>query len=416
MSDMKRVVIIGGGTFSHVRSHLALAAPAFGTTAKQLAALSHKRFDKMVIDLHLTKMADPSSTLVTNDDVALLVDKLIYSNTTKVVFFNAAMCDFRGQVNSMRSGKHVKRLKSRGETHCMELIAEVKIIKRIREQRKDIFLVGFKTTCGASPEAQFEAGLRLLKQSSCNLVMCNDVETRTNFIVTPEEGVYMLGEERGEVLKELVEMAYLRSHLSFTRSTVVSGDPVVWGHPMMPKALVRVVAHCIQEGAYKKFGGVTTGHFAAKIGPRHFLTSIRKTDFNKILDVGMVEVRTDGDDNVISFGAKPSVGGQSQRAIFDAFPKLNCIVHFHCPMKFDANINIPERSQREFECGSHECGHNTRDGLVEVEDGIWCVMLKEHGPNIVFNGDIDPQRVVDFISENFDLHETTAGFQAVYED
>lgn len=43
----KRVVIIGGGTFSHLRTHLALAAPAFGTTAKQL-------FEKVYLGLKTT--------------------------------------------------------------------------------------------------------------------------------------------------------------------------------------------------------------------------------------------------------------------------------------------------------------------------------------------------------------------------
>jgi hypothetical protein len=33
------------------------------------------------------------------------------------------------------------------------------------------------------------------------------------------------------------------------------------------------------------------------------------------------------------------------------------------------------RSQRPFECGSHQCGRNTSDGLREIEDGIWAVML-----------------------------------------
>lgn len=43
----KRVVILGGGTFSHVRTHLALAAPAFGTTAKQLYTKCKKEFKNM---------------------------------------------------------------------------------------------------------------------------------------------------------------------------------------------------------------------------------------------------------------------------------------------------------------------------------------------------------------------------------
>lgn len=33
---MKKIIILGGGTFSPIRNHLSLCAPAFGTTAKYL--------------------------------------------------------------------------------------------------------------------------------------------------------------------------------------------------------------------------------------------------------------------------------------------------------------------------------------------------------------------------------------------
>lgn len=35
--------------------------------------------------------------------------------------------------------------------------------------------------------------------------------------------------------------------------------------------------------------------------------------------------------------------------------------------------------------------------------------LDQHGPNIVFNRNIDPQEVIDFIEENFDLKGKTGG-------
>ena len=34
--NKKQTVILGGGTFYHIRNHLSLATPAFGTTAKYL--------------------------------------------------------------------------------------------------------------------------------------------------------------------------------------------------------------------------------------------------------------------------------------------------------------------------------------------------------------------------------------------
>jgi len=409
----KKIAVLGGGTFSHVRAHLSLAAPAFGTTAKQIAEMCEKRFSHMDVDLALTKMADPSSYVVTNDDVDKVVDFIINDNTIKIVFFNYALCDFDGKIGDIESGKHATRLETAAGDVTMTLTPSEKIIGKIRKTRKDIFLVGFKTTCGATEQEQFSKGLDLMKKTSCNIVLANDIETRKNLIITPEEGVYGRNMTRKECLEELVDIAWHRTHLSFTRSTVVGGTPVSWADAQVYPSLREVVNFCVAKGAYKEFKGATTGHFAAKLGPNKFLTSIRKTNFNDIHKNGMVIVETDGDDNVIAYGAKPSVGGQSQRIIFGTYDDCDCIVHFHCPLKKDSIIGIPVVSQREYECGSHQCGENTANGLSKFGN-LYCVMLENHGPNIVFNHSIDPQEVINFIEENFDLGKSTSGFEKVY--
>lgn len=409
----KRIVIIGGGTFSHVRTHLALAAPAFGTTAKQLYEKCTSVFKEMDVELILTKMADSNSTIVTNEDVSKLVDELVNDNTVKAIFFNVALCDFDGMIGNTKSGKYETRLETKDGGKKLYLFPSDKIINKIRNVRKDIFVVGFKTTSGATGEEQFNKGLNLLKKSSANIVLANDVLTKNNFIITPEDGVY--GEEmsRDECLDKLVEMTYYRTHLTFTRSTVVAGNPVPWTDQRVPTTLRKVIDWCVENNAYKIFNGATTGHFAAKLGDNKFLTSIRKTNFNKIEENGMVLVETDGDDNVIAYGAKPSVGGQSQRIVFNRFNDSNCIVHFHCPLKINPVNDIPVVSQWQYECGSHQCGENTANGLEKFGD-LYCVMLENHGPNIVFNDSINPNEVINFIKNNFDLDESTSGFKKVY--
>lgn len=37
-------------------------------------------------------------------------------------------------------------------------------------------------------------------------------------------------------------------------------------------------------------------------------------------------------------------------------------------------------------------------------------MLDNHGPNIVFNRNVDPQEVINFIERNFDLTKKTGGY------
>jgi hypothetical protein len=401
--------VIAGGTHFHVRPHLALAAPAYGATGRTLIHELETRGRPAA--LHLTTMAGGPGDLDTNADVARLVEALVADPATRLLFMPVALCDFTASVleggERTPSGNGAPRLRTSLGRQVLELTPAPKVIGTVRRERKDIFLVGFKTTAGAAPAEQLAAGLRLLKQSSCNLVLANDVHTRLNMVVTPEQASYHVTEDRRAALAGLVEMALLRSELHFTRSTVIPGEPVPWSSELVPDALRRVVDHCVARGAYKPFLGATVGHFAVKLGDGRFLTSRRRTDFNRLHEVGLVLVEARGDSEVVAHGSSPSVGGQSQRIIFAEHPGLDCIVHFHCPLR--PGSSVPVRSQRPFECGSHECGKNTSDGLRPFGDA-WAVMLDRHGPNVVFSRSADPERVIRFIEESFDLTGTTAGF------
>ena len=428
----KIVHVIGGGTRFYIDSHLYLGSKALGNTARAIAELCGRR-PEMDVKLHLTAMAEPftavpeeelmpgcamSSTteknpLDTNADLSKLVAKLVEDNTTKIVFFNAAVVDFEGQVqDAEKSDKYAPRLSTSAPDgsargYLMHLSPSEKIVRSVRAERKDIFLVAFKQTSGATPEEQYRQGLNMLKAASANLVLANDSKSRLNMIIVPEEATYHVTTDRARALDALVEMAYLRSHLTFTRSTVVAGEPVPWESELVPAALRAVVDHCIERGAYKKFRGVTAGHFAVKVDDTTFLTSRRKTDFNDMRRVGLVKVKTDGPDSVIAYGSKPSVGGQSQRIVFTEHEEADCIVHFHCPKK--VNAVVPTVSQREYECGSHECGRNTSRGLKRFGN-LLAVYLDEHGPNIVFSKSIDPAEVILFIEANFVLEGKTGGY------
>ena len=429
---MKKIHILGGGTFSHVRNHLSLATPAFGTTAIDLYRKVNKHVNGLdlfydynipeeldyKVFLHLTKMADRTSSLVTNDDVEQLIDKMIADLETKVIIFNVALCDFNGHVFTydkkgdlqQSSGKYAPRLKSRQQLPDINLVTAKKIINKIRKERKDIFLVAFKTTCNASEDEQYIAALNLLKENSVNLVLANDTGNRRNMIVCPEEARYSVTTDRELVLSELVNMTMSRCKLHYTRSTVIPGNSIDWNSNEVPDSLRTVVNYCIEKGAYKPFRGSTAGHFAVKIDDKTFLTSKRSTNFNELNKIGLVKVESTGKDEVIAYGAKPSVGGMSQRIIFSEHEDVDCIVHFHCPP--NPNVaTVPGWTvpQYAYECGSHECGQNTSNGLQEIWKGIKAVYLDQHGPNIVFNRNIDPQRVIRFIDKYFDLSQKTGG-------
>jgi hypothetical protein len=425
--DNKRIVIITGGTVQHIRPHFSACATAQGKTGRQLDRLCQEifngakfytedyddNFDKIMdVWLFKTRMAG-GLKLETNEDISDLIDILVQDDLTKIIFMPVALCDWTPiflELNGILNvaGEDQKRLKTSDyEEISVRFKPANKIINKIREKRKDIFLVGFKTTTGEDEDSQYIAGLDLCKKASCNLVLANDLITKMNMVITPEEARYHVTTNREEALRGLVEMTKLRSHLTFTRSTVVSGDPVRWDSDVVPPTLRTIVNWLIRQGAYKPFNGATAGHFAVKLGENEFLTSIRKTNFNKLPEVGLVKVVTNGPDTVIAYGAKPSVGGQSQRIVFHDHPGYDCIVHFHCPIK--PGSKVPTVSQREYECGSHQCGKNTSRGLAKFGD-LSAVYLDQHGPNIVFNRNIDAGQVINFIEDNFDLNEKTGGF------
>jgi hypothetical protein len=408
------VHILGGGTFFHIRPHFSICAPAFGSTATWLAT----RFEADVLQgselypqLHFTRMANPRCRMETNADVAERLDGIIKGGPNcKIVIMSVALCDWEAvekQGDVFRTGKNQPRLKT-SEHALLQLgfVPAAKLIGRIRKTRKDIFLVGCKTTTGATPDEQFTAGLHLLKEASANLILANDLHTRQNMIVTPEEARYTAADpsNREATLELLYQMIKSRSNLTFTRSTVKEAPLIAWDDCSIPSSLRTVVDHCIKRGAYKPFRGSTVGHFAVKVDNSTFITSIRKSNFNELANTGMVLVESTGPDHVIAYGAKPSVGGQSQRIIFKAHPGYDCIVHFHCPLKTDRHVNT--REQIHYECGSHECGQNASDGLEPYGD-LKAVMLDKHGPNIVFKRDIDPNVVIDFIETNWDLEGST---------
>jgi hypothetical protein len=429
----KKIYVLGGGTVFHVRPHLALAAPAYGTVAANIAKQlsdAYKNNSNVEVHLGLTKMAAgrfsvkdfegyenrirPHKLGETNHDVGRFLERIVADPETSMIFMSVALCDFEGHVlegeqgseHLTASGKNESRLKTGNGDALLHLKPADKLIGEIRRQRKDIFLVGFKTTAKETEEEQYKLGLTLLKKNSCNLVLANDVQTGLNMIIAPELAAYSVTHDRQEVVDNLVKMAVDRSTNTFARTKIVddASQLVPWTSKEVPEVLRKVVDWCIGQNAYKAFNDVTVGHFGYKVSQNSLISSRRKQNFNRIECRDLVKVDFI-ENQQIAHGAKPSAGARSQYIVLSRFDDLNCIVHFHCPKK--SNSEVPVRSQKEFECGSHQCGKNTADGMIRINEHLAAVMLDKHGPNVVFSSKADPQMVIDFIQNNFALNAQT---------
>lgn len=200
---MSSILIYGGGTIMPVRSHLALCAPAFGTTAKLLGEQLQSR-GQVSFAVNLTRMADPRSELVTNDDVWAHLQQALLRPETAVIIFNVALCDFAGQIGEVPSGFHAPRLSSREQAPLISLTPTDKLLARIKALRPDVFLVGFKTTANQPEQEQVRLAIRQIDETGTDLVFANDTVTRNNLLVS-EEGI-VCG-TREDLLEKLIDSA-----------------------------------------------------------------------------------------------------------------------------------------------------------------------------------------------------------------
>lgn len=203
--------VVGGGTVNHVRSHFAIAAMAYGATARSIAAALTAR--GLAVSLHLTKMACAGmSDLETNDDLEALIDRIVGDPASHMLFFNAAVADFEGQVGDVPSGKYADRLRSR-ESHglTMALTPARKVVARVKAARPDILLVVFKTTIHAERAEQQARAAELLAESGADLVLANDTGTRLNLIVAADGQTLLATLDRDQALARLVALACERA-------------------------------------------------------------------------------------------------------------------------------------------------------------------------------------------------------------
>lgn len=409
--DSKKVreaIILGGGTFEPIRNHLALSAPAFGTTAKRLHELIPGS------NLVLTKMVNPDSNLKSNEDVERYIDLLLKDMNVGTIILNVAFCDYRPEAIVTRKatlfgeqpilnydfGFHSERLKTSEGNIELILSPADKVITKIRKERPDIFLVGFKTTTNKTSEEQFSIALKMMKSVKCNLVLANDTVTRNNMIITAEETIYGETKEREDVLKELAEMISMRSNLTYNESRYIGGYS--FDMSLTPPNFRSVIKFLIDNGGFieNNGNGFTPGHFCWMDSENSFLSSQRKANHNEVFTYGLSKVEVKDGIFTVMGAKKASVGARSQWMILQENFGADCIIHTHNPLK-EGSL-IPITPQKPFQCGSLECGINTVSHMKSF-GSIKAVYLEKHGANILFNSSNDPQEVIDFIKANIEL-------------
>ena len=170
---MYDIHIIGGGTIGHVRCGLSLASPDFGETARLIPwGLWKQRqnhpelLENFHFTSHLTSMASGENrNLTTMDDVQQLVERLIEEEQTKIIFLMSPLLEFDGCVGRPNwdsfkptpNGPNEPALRAgigSGEEHLI-LKSREPLWAKIRQKRKDIFLVAYHQTGDETEEKQY---------------------------------------------------------------------------------------------------------------------------------------------------------------------------------------------------------------------------------------------------------------------
>jgi len=136
--------------------------------------------------------------------------------------------------------------------------------------------------------------------------------------LTPEIASYANTTDRFEALVELVDIILSRSTNDFSRTEVVDDTPVPF--KLAPETLRKVMEHCISQGAYTPFNGVTVGHFGYLWDEDILVSSRRKQNYNTPSGLEMTRVFFKENGEVHAHGGKPSAGVRSQYELLKRLP------------------------------------------------------------------------------------------------
>jgi hypothetical protein len=208
----KRIHVLGGGTVYHVRPQFALCSPSFGGTATKIRDISRTAWGPdYEVHLHLTRMAcGGRSDLETNEDIEALLKSLVDDPWTKVIFMAMSFCEFQGHVlegaTPSESGLWLPKLRKPDGRQFMIMNPAMELTAEVRRYRKDLVLVGFRTTSGAKDEEVFSAGFSMAESMDCNLVLASDFLTKSGMVVSAKRWATQedVIRDRDLLLRELV--------------------------------------------------------------------------------------------------------------------------------------------------------------------------------------------------------------------
>jgi len=190
----KKILVTAGATIEEIDPVRVITNKSSGKMGVYLAEEATKRGAEVTL-IRGSSAVEPMYFGVEDikiDSVKDLFDKIKERiNENDVMVHIAAVSDF--SVNN----KNGEKIKSGQELH-LELTPTTKILEKIKDIKKDVFLVGFKAEYDISEDELVDRAFELLKSADADLIVANDVgkskrgfdvETNEVFIVDKEKKV-----------------------------------------------------------------------------------------------------------------------------------------------------------------------------------------------------------------------------------
>lgn len=256
-----QIYVIGGGTVSYIRGHLAIANVSYGAMAYNISSSLREMEIKGELHEYSTKMAgdffdavelkgegswrravvfeetDPRSEedympgLDTNEDIVRLVNEIIDKQRPRILFLMTEPCMFEGfalgdertvvkfadgnrifERPNTPSGPEEPTLHPK-EDHEIRLKA-CDPLEGIKD-KGELFVVGYHITEDVSEINQYHAGKIYLTKTKFDMVLIEDRKTGIHMIVCREENdySYVVYSNRDEAIDILIKTSMTRSEM-----------------------------------------------------------------------------------------------------------------------------------------------------------------------------------------------------------
>lgn len=199
MKSRVNVLVTAGSTIEYIDSVRILTNLSSGKMGLNIAQQClDKGFSVTLVYGHgtLNIPDDPRMNIIrvkTTEEMFKAVRERILREKQHVVFHAAAVADFS---ISNSSKKRSYKMDSRNGTKTLKLVPTAKIVDRLKEFDKKIFLVAFKAEYDISEELLIKKAFDKLRECNGDLIVANDVSRRGCDFGSDTNDVYIIDKEK----------------------------------------------------------------------------------------------------------------------------------------------------------------------------------------------------------------------------